>query len=115
MVFHGFPAILAGSPPPRDFFDFPDFSDFFGPGSGTTTFYCSEAIASSFVDFFCVFGKREVRRGKFGSCFGADESARERNPQSVGDRRGLDGAPDEGVGWDPDPLRKMLCEKSPPP
>ena len=25
---------------------------FFGPGSGTTTFYCSEALASSFVEIF---------------------------------------------------------------
>ena len=44
MVFHGF------SPARRLPGIFRIFLIFFGPGSGTTTFYCSEAPASSFVE-----------------------------------------------------------------
>ena len=71
-----------------DFFEI--FLIFFQTRVGNHNFLLFRGARVDFCRNFCVFGKREVRRGKFCSCFGAAEDARERNPESVGDGWGID-------------------------
>jgi len=48
---------------PGIFFGF--FLIFFGPGSGTTTFYCSEALAGSFVEISASLESARSGEGSF--------------------------------------------------
>ena len=66
------------------------FLIFFRSRVGNRNFLLFRRARVVFCGNSCVFGKREVSRGKLCSCFGAAGSARERNAESVGGRRGVD-------------------------
>ena len=99
--------------PARGFFrNLSDF--FFRPGSETTTFYCSEALASTFVEIFASLESARSGEESF-AAVSVPPKVRASEVRKVYPMHGGTWCPTRGVHWLSDSLRKMLCEKCPPP